>query len=178
MSTGHRALGTGHFAVLTLAWFEARYQLRRISAWVYFAILGLVAFLVTAMMGGVFPDADMGDALRLVNSPLRIANLMLTLSMLSVMITAAMAGNAVFRDFQTVSYPLFFTTPVRERTYLLGRWLGAVGANLVILLGGPLGMVTACLMPAMEAERVGPWRLRSEERRVGKECRSRWSPYH
>src|SRR2546427_4891063 len=23
-----------------------------------------------------------------------------------------------------------------------------------------------------------PWFLRSEERRVGKECRSRWSPYH
>jgi len=23
-----------------------------------------------------------------------------------------------------------------------------------------------------------PWVLRSEERRVGKECRSRWSPYH
>src|SRR2546430_16345151 len=25
---------------------------------------------------------------------------------------------------------------------------------------------------------VGPWYTRSEERRVGKECRSRWSPYH
>ena len=24
----------------------------------------------------------------------------------------------------------------------------------------------------------GPGHLRSEERRVGKECRSRWSPYH
>ena len=24
----------------------------------------------------------------------------------------------------------------------------------------------------------GNWRSRSEERRVGKECRSRWSPYH
>ena len=24
----------------------------------------------------------------------------------------------------------------------------------------------------------GRYRLRSEERRVGKECRSRWSPYH
>src|SRR3989441_11748421 len=23
-----------------------------------------------------------------------------------------------------------------------------------------------------------PWQKRSEERRVGKECRSRWSPYH
>ena len=28
-----------------------------------------------------------------------------------------------------------------------------------------------------EAQRV-PYRIRSEERRVGKECRSRWSPYH
>ena len=25
---------------------------------------------------------------------------------------------------------------------------------------------------------VGKWFKRSEERRVGKECRSRWSPYH
>src|SRR3712207_8119600 len=25
---------------------------------------------------------------------------------------------------------------------------------------------------------VATWSLRSEERRVGKECRSRWSPYH
>ena len=27
-------------------------------------------------------------------------------------------------------------------------------------------------------ERMGASQLRSEERRVGKECRSRWSPYH
>ena len=26
--------------------------------------------------------------------------------------------------------------------------------------------------------RVEAWSKRSEERRVGKECRSRWSPYH
>ena len=25
---------------------------------------------------------------------------------------------------------------------------------------------------------LGAYRMRSEERRVGKECRSRWSPYH
>ena len=27
-------------------------------------------------------------------------------------------------------------------------------------------------------EEAGDWFHRSEERRVGKECRSRWSPYH
>ena len=30
----------------------------------------------------------------------------------------------------------------------------------------------------LEAASAPPIRLRSEERRVGKECRSRWSPYH
>ena len=30
----------------------------------------------------------------------------------------------------------------------------------------------------MGTEDVIGWQMRSEERRVGKECRSRWSPYH
>src|ERR1039457_7269852 len=29
-----------------------------------------------------------------------------------------------------------------------------------------------------EVKGIGVWTVRSEERRVGKECRSRWSPYH
>ena len=31
---------------------------------------------------------------------------------------------------------------------------------------------------ALGLKKVGQTRSRSEERRVGKECRSRWSPYH
>ena len=39
-----------------------------------------------------------------------------------------------------------------------------------------LGLVVSCLI---EGILQGPVvRNRSEERRVGKECRSRWSPYH
>ena len=30
----------------------------------------------------------------------------------------------------------------------------------------------------IENFRISKFHLRSEERRVGKECRSRWSPYH
>ena len=30
----------------------------------------------------------------------------------------------------------------------------------------------------MVSKHVKPRKMRSEERRVGKECRSRWSPYH
>ena len=43
---------------------------------------------------------------------------------------------------------------------------------------GALGILFGRKMPGVkviaDAERVA----RSEERRVGKECRSRWSPYH
>src|ERR1035441_11112647 len=50
------------------------------------------------------------------------------------------------------------------------RWEGRNGGNT----GDPAGgeMVQRDCQPALEA--AG----RSEERRVGKECRSRWSPYH
>src|SRR5256885_3396209 len=40
---------------------------------------------------------------------------------------------------------------------------------------------TRCWLVDTRARAVEKWRpapLRSEERRVGKECRSRWSPYH
>ena len=33
-------------------------------------------------------------------------------------------------------------------------------------------------LPLSIAEQLGYFKDRSEERRVGKECRSRWSPYH
>ena len=53
----------------------------------------------------------------------------------------------------------------------------------------PFERAVACVIPAKdEADRIAATidavhkligvDLRSEERRVGKECRSRWSPYH
>ena len=38
--------------------------------------------------------------------------------------------------------------------------------------------ITSCELPAFRFFALVLWQSRSEERRVGKECRSRWSPYH
>src|SRR3712207_4440435 len=62
--------------------------------------------------------------------------------------------------------------------------VGAVRGPVVVLVDAveeeddrhaALGVVE--VVAAVE-EALGVIRLRSEERRVGKECRSRWSPYH
>ena len=41
-----------------------------------------------------------------------------------------------------------------------------------------LPLVFKMALPAVAAQFVNLLYSRSEERRVGKECRSRWSPYH
>src|SRR3989475_12263339 len=54
------------------------------------------------------------------------------------------------------------------------RAVGCVPKRLPISIGDPC-LVTGSLavVPMLDV-----FNLRSEERRVGKECRSRWSPYH
>ncbi|HEX6749999.1 MAG TPA: M1 family aminopeptidase [Longimicrobium sp.] len=141
--------------VFRLAWFDLRYQLRRVATWVYFAIFGAIAFTVMAAAGGAF-GGDTGSAIMVVNSPMRIARLLLLLSVMGVPVTAAFAGNSVYRDFQTGAYPLFFTTPIKPVSYLAGRWLGAVLANLVCFAGGILGMLLACVWPTVHRDRIGP----------------------
>src|SRR2546426_7537082 len=51
----------------------------------------------------------------------------------------------------------------------------SVDMDLSVLLGKPPKMTRDV---ARLARRHEPFDARSEERRVGKECRSRWSPYH
>src|SRR3546814_7360133 len=66
-------------------------------------------------------------------------------------------------------------------------WLTCVISVLAMLLGCFLGLAAALLRlsnnPLLHLPvRFYVWLMRSEERRVGKECvstcRSRWSPYH
>ena len=58
---------------------------------------------------------------------------------------------------------------IRER-------IGQFGNKLYLEFGGKLfdDYHASRVLPGFEPDS----KLRSEERRVGKECRSRWSPYH
>src|SRR5256885_16446952 len=67
----------------------------------------------------------------------------------------------------TVSMPLY------------GRLADALGRKKVVLAA--IGLFCVASVLAAASRTMGQlilFRGRSEERRVGKECRSRWSPYH
>ena len=60
-------------------------------------------------------------------------------------------------------------------------WLAAVGADLgrvANLRGWLRTTMQNCLAMRRRRSLRAERQVRSEERRVGKECRSRWSPYH
>ncbi|MEX2572634.1 MAG: M1 family aminopeptidase [Gemmatimonadota bacterium] len=149
--------------LFSIARFELRYYLTRISSWVYFALFFAVAFLIMCAIGGAFPSVNMavggsgGNVY--VNSPRSLLAQVMTVSVFGFIVTAALLGNSVFRDFEHRMHPLFFTTPISRFDYLGGRFLGALAANAVVFLGIPLGMLVASIMPFLDAERLGPIRL-------------------
>ena len=55
----------------------------------------------------------------------------------------------------------------------------ALGAGLAVIGAGVgIGKIGGSAMEAIARQPEASGDIRSEERRVGKECRSRWSPYH
>src|SRR2546426_5770916 len=89
----------------------------------------------------------------------------------------------------------FFFSSRRRHTRLQGDWSSDVCSSDLILSGVPTNYIidrsghvryakaAAFDLDSLNAELVPLLRepappTRSEERRVGKECRSRWSPYH
>jgi ABC-2 type transport system permease protein len=134
--------------------FEITYQARRISTWLYFAVvLGLTYILATA---GTIDNARNGGYF--LNAPFVIASVTTLASMVGLLIAASLAGDAGARDVQTRMYPLLYTTPVGKATYLRGRFLAAFILNLLILVAVPAGLVLAALLPRAEAELIGPFR--------------------
>src|SRR2546427_7211378 len=85
----------------------------------------------------------------------------------------------------TESMPKILTARRREdereraRLYLKSRlMLPTIPLGMVTLLAGYADVVLMWIQDQLTPRALLGSTIRSEERRVGKECRSRWSPYH
>ena len=74
-----------------------------------------------------------------------------------------------------------------ENTWI-SIYMTGISTLIAYAIGLPLGVILVVLAPGGLRPNKGAYKVldfivnilrsRSEERRVGKECRSRWSPYH
>ena len=67
--------------------------------------------------------------------------------------------------------------PRQSGKILSGIWMTVKLAVACVILSVVIGIIGSWLQGARSAI-LRAFVQRSEERRVGKECRSRWSPYH
>ena len=87
---------------LSIAGFELRTRLKRLSTWVYFVAFFALALLWTAAAGGAIANANIifGSGKVWINSPYAISQTIAFLGMFALTVVAALAGLAVQQDFE------------------------------------------------------------------------------
>lgn len=136
--------------------FELSYRSKRPATYIYFGLIFLLAF------GAATSDAvKIGGGAGLVkeNAPATIARMMMVMSAFFIMITSAIMGVAVLRDFEHKTESLMFSTPIKKRDYLFGRFLGSFLVCILVFSAIPLGYMIGEFMPWREADRLLPFNL-------------------
>ena len=135
--------------------WEVMYYLRRASTYVYFLVFVAVAGLFMLVLGGAIGDvvAVMGTGGKVkANAPLTLAQLLPLMSLLGVSITAALAGNSLYRDYDAGIDPLIYTAPLSRPAFLGGRFVGSIIVNALVLTGVGVGALLATLTPWVQKE--------------------------
>ena len=137
--------------------FELRLQLRSPLLWLIALMFGLLAFALGSsdavqMSGGI------GNVHR--NAPVTIAQSLGAFSVTSLFVIAVFLANALLRDFEMGTADLFFSSPMRKRDFLLGRFCGALAACLLVYAFAIAGLLVAPFMPWIDPEQLGPFSLR------------------
>jgi ABC-2 type transport system permease protein len=145
---------------LSVLGWEIRYYLRRISTWVYFGIFAAIGFIIMLVSGGAFAQVDVlvGTGGKVwANAPYALAALIATVALLGMSIIAAVAGNAIFRDYDARMDSLVYTTPISKPIFLGGRFIGTLVVNTIILLGIAVGLALAAKSPWVKPDKFGPF---------------------
>ena len=139
--------------LLSFAGFELRYHLRRPLTYVFMATMFFFAFLFgttdVIRIGGV------GGKIAL-NSPWALSTVIMILTLVGMIVTPAISGTAVLRDFELKTHELLFTTRLSKPSFVLGRFLGAYLVSVLVYSCAALGIAAAMLWPWLDPEKLGP----------------------
>jgi ABC-2 type transport system permease protein len=142
--------------LLEIMQFEIRYQLRSpffLGALLMFALIHFLSITQT------FIHIDNFSNQVAINSAYGILQIELALFGFGMLPIVAFVTTAMTRDFEHATAQLVFVTPISPKTFVLGRFLGALGVALLIGLAGLLGAMIGTFMPWLDQERIAPFML-------------------
>lgn len=131
--------------------FELRSHLRRPTTWLYVGTMFLIAFFAVST-DAVLVGPALGKVKK--NSPYALAQMYAIVLAIGQIITSALVGSAVLRDFDAGVHELLFTTRITRSAYLWSKYLAALAAMLLVFAAMPLGALIGTVMPWVDAESV------------------------
>jgi ABC-2 type transport system permease protein len=134
---------------LAVAWFEVRFWLR---SWMFWGSCLLIGGLVLGATGSDEIAAGLGLSNIHRNAPFAIASYYAAIGVFTLLLTAMFVNSAALRDFSCNTDQLIFSTPVRRRDLLFGRFVGATLVSIAPMLGVSAAIVVARHMPWADAE--------------------------
>lgn len=138
-----------------IAGFEIRYQLFSPVFIAVFAIFFLLVY------GGVTIDNIQvgGGGATNINSPNALTVNVLIFSLFGGLIPVAFLSSGVIRDRSFKTEELFFSRPIKEMDFVLGRFIGGFLATALCFASVPLAFLIGSVMPWLDQELIGPTRL-------------------
>src|SRR5262245_35146036 len=106
--------------------FELYYRRRRPTSYVYFFLIFFICLIFITVR-----DLELG-ASRAANATFIILARTVLLSAFFSIVTAAIVGVSIIRDFDHDMSPLLFTTPIKKGSYLFGRFAGSMMVAIII----------------------------------------------
>ena len=139
--------------LLSFAAFELRHHLRRPLTYVFMATMFFLAFLFATTdavsIGGIGGKV-------VVNSPWVINTLVMIFTLVGMIITSAISGTSILRDFELKVQELLFTTRLKKSSFVFGRFLGAYAVTVLVFSCSALGLALAMYWPWLDADKLGP----------------------
>jgi hypothetical protein len=135
-----------------ITWFEISYWLRSKMLWVFFGLIALMVFgaVSTSNITIFVPLANTHH-----NAPFVISEFYGFMSLVLLLMAAAFVNSAALRDFRFNTHQIVFSTPMRRRDYLLGRFIGATLVTTIPMLGVSAGILAGKYMPWVDPDQWG-----------------------
>lgn len=138
-----------------IAGFEVRFQLFSPVFIAVFAIFFLLTF------GGITIDNIQigGGGSTNINSPSALMTNIMIFSLFGGLIPAAFLSSGVLRDQHFKTEEMFYSRPIRELDFVLGRFTGGFVATALCFASVPIAFLIGSQMPWLDQELVGPTNL-------------------